>query len=75
MNTINRQVMSSTCHGDTTSPLLPLRATMNERITIPIISSIIAAATIVVPTLPESLPSSLSVATVTLTDVAVRITP
>ena len=45
------------------------------RTTIPIISSIIAALKIVVPTLPFNFPNSLRVCTVILTEVAVIITP
>ena len=45
------------------------------RATIPIISSIIAAPTIVVPDLVLSLPVSLRVSTEIVTDVAIKMTP
>ena len=52
-----------------------LSASTMERTMMPMMSSKIAAATMVLPTLVFSLPSSLSVATVTLTEVAVEIAP
>ena len=46
-----------------------------DRITMPITSSMMAADSMVVPTAPFNLPSSLSVSTVMETLVAVMITP
>ena len=54
---------------------LPLNPVKTERIIMPRISSMTAAASRVGPTLVLSFPSSLSVATVTETEVAVNIAP
>ncbi len=56
-------------------PEAPLMLITTVRTMMPMISSIIAALVIVIPTVSFNFPSSLSVATVILTDVADMIVP
>ena len=68
----NKIVLITTFPGLESGDLNPIT---KVRTTIPIISSIIAALKIVVPTFPFNFPNSFKVCTVILTDVAVIITP
>ena len=69
----NRVIFISTTGSETPEP--PLMLVIAVSTIIPIMSSITAAPSIVVPILPESFPSSLKVSTVMLTEVAVSVTP
>ena len=61
--------------GAEASPVSGAKPVRTERMTMPMTSSMTAAATMEVPTLVLSLPSSFSAATVTDTEVAVRMAP
>ena len=72
VNTKKARILSEIMPGFTE---LSERAERMLRTTMPIISSIMAADSIVVPTFVLSLPISLSVSTVMLTEVAAKTTP
>ena len=68
----NITALSIVIHTDAPEPLA---LNTNVRTTITMTSSMMAALTMVVPTVPLSLPSSLRAATVMLTDVAAMSVP
>ena len=71
-NTKNRTVLTSTVVGLESGLLNPITKVSTM---MPMMSSMIAALNMVVPTCPFNLPISFSDSTVMLTDVAVRIVP